>query len=747
MARHLDPLRSNRLTRIAIVALIGLLGAGILPQKAQAADLAEQAHSLRQVPADAAFYSSTLRLKEQWEIFTESKAFAKLMEIPFVQIAKMQITYQWQQQQAPPVAKFREYMQSDAGQDAIAVLSEMFSDEVFVYGGSDVAEMFKVLMELNSLNRTAAMEASAKGEGRHKVMFDRAMEILDKHSETFRVPTMVFGFRIKDKERAKRELSEVHSLLRNLLDEEQPELASHLQKDDIGGHEFLTLRLDGSMIPWDQIREEGKQFDDEQFEKIRGFVSKHKLVLALGVTDEFVLLSVGESTEHLEKMGKGAVIAEQPAIKRLEKHAGERLVSIEFASKTFIQSMGSAQQTIEDMAAAADAGLIQAKVSELHRKQIVDDIRKLDLARYMPQPGDKAGATFLTGRGYECYSYSDATRPMMDSSKPLSILSHVGGNPMVVVASRSKQNIKDYEDGIAWLKQTAKHIEEIAEEKAEPDDWAKYQEVRTRAIGLLERLDQANREHLYPALADGQGAFVLDFTAKSNQWFNKMPVSPKPLPMLEVATVAGVSDAERLRQAVTAYVDVAVDAYKIVREFHPEDVPDLKLPKAQVSEISGGGKLYSYPLPKKWGVDSQVAVNAGLTDKFVAVSTMPKTTERLVQEMTPEFSTSLKLDRPAAMVAHVQFAKLIESIRPWIDYGIDVATGKLKPPKDDSDEDSGEDKPEEPNPLTMQLGFVVPQIHQFLEVASALKNVTSITYEEGGVWVTHTETHIEDLKK
>jgi hypothetical protein len=746
MVRQHGNSRSRWLIRTAFVALAALAAANAALVSARAADLADQAHSLRKVPADAAFYTSSLRLKEQWDIFKASKAYAKLMEIPFVQIAKMQISYQWQQQQAPPVAKFRDYMQSDAGQDAIAVLKEMFSDEVFVYGGNDVAEAFKVVMELNSLNRTAAMEASAKGEERGQVMFERAMEILDKHSETLRVPTMVFGFRIKDKERAKRELGEVHSLLRNLLDEEQPDLASHLQKDDIGGHEFLTLRLDGTMIPWDQAREEAKDLDDEQFEKLKTFISKHKLVVALGVTDEFVLLSIGESSDHLEKLGKGAVIADQPSIKRLEKHAGERLASIEFVSKAFMESVGSAQKTIEDMAAAADVGLMQAKVSEEHRKLIVDDIRKLDLARYMPQPGDKAGATFLTGRGYECYSYSDSTQPMMDSSKPLGILNHVGGNPMVMVASRSKQNIKDYEDGVAWLKETVKHVEAVAEEKSKPEDWEKYQEVRKRAVMLFERLDQANREHLYPALADGQGAFVLDFTAKSKQWVNKMPKSPKDLPMLELAFIAGVSDAERLRQAVSAYIDAGVEAYKIVREIHPDDVPELKLPTAKVSEISGGGKLYSYPLPKKWGIDSQVAVNAGLTDKFVAVSTMPKTTERLLQEMTPEFDTSIKLDRPAAMVSHVEIAKLIDSIRPWIDYGIDVATGKLKPPKDDSDDEAGEDKPEEPNPATMQLGFIVPQIHQLLDVGTALRSVTSVTYEEGGVWVTHTETHIRDLK-
>jgi len=47
---------------------------------------------------------------------------------------------------------------------------------------------------------------------------DRVLEFLDKHSDKLKVPTMVVGFRIKDQARAKRELDEVHSLIRNLLD-------------------------------------------------------------------------------------------------------------------------------------------------------------------------------------------------------------------------------------------------------------------------------------------------------------------------------------------------------------------------------------------------------------------------------------------------------------------------------------------------------------------------------------------------
>ncbi|HVT27706.1 MAG TPA: hypothetical protein VHE81_06780 [Lacipirellulaceae bacterium] len=744
MTRQLESSRRVWLVQIATAALVlASLACGPLV-RAKAATLADQAHSLRKVPADAAFYSASLRLKEQWHIFKSSKAYAKLMEIPLVQFAKMQIEFQWQQSQEPRIAKFRDYIQSPAGQDGVAVLKEMFSDECFVYGGSDIVESMKLIMELNSLRRTAQLEAMAKGKSPEEVTTDRAFEILDKQSATFKLPTIVLGFRIKDQARAKRELDEVHSLIRNALDENQPELAAHLQREQIAGQNFLTLRLDGSMLPWDKVREAAKSLDDDQFAKLKAFIIKHKLVVALGVTDEFVLLSIGESSDHLEKLGKGPLIAGAPPIKRLEKHAEQRVVSIEYASKTITQAFGSPQETLNNLAAAADQALVAMKVSEEHRKQIADDIRSLNIAHYMPEPGNTSGVCFLTGRGYESYQYNDGHRPMMDSSKPLTILDHVGGNPMLLLASRSKQNIQDYERAVAWLKKTALHVEQIAEEKSDPDEWAKYQELRKRIVALLKRIDVANREDLYPALADGQGAFVLDVSAKSKQWFEKMPESPTPLPMLEMAFVAGVSDAALLRKGVAAYVDVARDAYKLIREINPNKLPGWKLPKANVSDIPGGGQLYTYPLPKKWGVDPQVAVNAGLTNKFVAISMMPKTTERLLGETKPSLDTSLKLDVPAAVVIHFQFSKLIDVVRPWIDYGVDVATGKLKRHK--KGDEAENEQPAEQNPVMLQMGFVVPQIHQFLDVASVFRSVTRVSYEEGGEWVTHSETHIQDLK-
>lgn len=750
---------SKRLRTLLVASTFALL-ASIVTVPACAADLAEQAHSLRKVPADSAFYSASLHMKEQWDAFLKSNAYGKLMQVPVLQLGKMQATFYWQQSTDPTITQLREYIDSPAGEDAVAVIQEMMSDEVFAYGGNDIIDWLKFAMEMNSAASriNIQVEDDDGGEPAPKATTEMFKKITDKFRSELSVPTFVMGFRIKDTDRAKRELDEIHSLLRNVLDENQPEIAAKIAREQVGGHEYLTLRLDGSMIPWDAIREENAEGDaseveEEQLRSLKEAISQKTLVVALGVSDEFVLFSVGASTDHLEKMGQGETMAQNPSIKRLEKHAGERIVSLAYMSKMVAQSLSSPQQTLDDLANGLEQAMVQADVDEEDRRTILEDIRALDLTRVMPEPSEMSAIGFLTPRGYEGFQYSVGKRPLLDSSKPLSILSHVGGSPLMVIASRSKDNLEAYVELVDWLKRIGGHAETIAEKKAEPEDWARYQEYRDRGVALLQRLDEVMREKLFPALADGQNALVLDTAAKSQQWFDKMPESLKPLPMLEVALVTSVTDADKLRTGVESLLDVARDGYKLMREIEPnEEFAEFELPAPVISEMTGGGKMYSYPLPKEWGVNSLVAVNAGLTDSVAAVSLMPQTTERLLQGIPVSINTSLPLDKPAATVVHIEFARMIESSRPWINYGMDVMTGKIKPKVEKSEvEEEGEEE-EEPAPrqppsaAMIQMGLFVPQFQQVLDVATALRSATSITYEEDGVWVTHSETHIEDLK-
>src|SRR4051812_165018 len=114
MTRQLPMRRCFSIVRMTLVVTATFAPAIVLQSAVRAADLADQAHSLRKVPADAVFYSASLRLKEQWDIFLGSKAYAKLMEIPLIQLGKMQAGFQWQQASQPAIVQVRDYIASPA---------------------------------------------------------------------------------------------------------------------------------------------------------------------------------------------------------------------------------------------------------------------------------------------------------------------------------------------------------------------------------------------------------------------------------------------------------------------------------------------------------------------------------------------------------------------------------------------------------------------------------------------------------
>ena len=83
-----------------------------------------------------------------------------------------------------------------------------------------------------------------------------------------------------------------------------------------------------------------------------------------------------------------------------------------------------------------------------------------------------------------------------------------------------------------------------------------------------------------------------------------------------------------------------------------------------------------------------------------------------------------------------------------VHFGGAIATGQVKLDDEEEAEFEGEDVEQSQEQATamMMAGIVLPQIHQFLDVAAALRSVSGVTYHEDGAWVTHGEIHIQDLE-
>jgi hypothetical protein len=184
---------------------------------------------------------------------------------------------------------------------------------------------------------------------------------------------------------------------------------------------------------------------------------------------------------------------------------------------------------------------------------------------------------------------------------------------------------------------------------------------------------------------------------------------------------------------------VLQEALKLLNEANPDEIPLVQLPAPEEKKLADGS-IYSFQFPGEWGVDSQMALNAGLTERLAAASLFPAFTEQLLKPAPVTIDTALDLNRPAAVVTHFQFAKMINALRPWIDYGFAAATGTLPT------EDGGEPDAAAQQAVMLQAGFILPQVNQLLDVLTAFRSYTSVTYREDGAWVTHVETHLKDLE-
>ena len=159
-------------------------------------------------------------------------------------------------------------------------------------------------------------------------------------------------------------------------------------------------------------------------------------------------------------------------------------------------------------------------------------------------------------------------------------------------------------------------------------------------------------------------------------------------------------------------------------ELMPDQVQPLQIPPPQ-SQVTDTGTIYSYPMPPVTGLDERIAPNAGLSENSLVLSLVPSATRRLLAENSLSTEDSLiKTDQPLAYAWQINKAEFIKMIRPWVQYGFDVAA-----------EEGAVDEELE------------SQVHTVLDVLSCFRNASGIAYYEDGVLVSHMREVMKDLEE
>lgn len=731
--------------RKCLLLAAALLPAFALPDSACAEDKKTDT-SLDLIPANAAFYGSMQRNREQLDAIAKSKTWTRITQLPFYQMGLSMLKQQYEQ--SDEFAAFRQWIAQEENRDLVDMLRDAVSTDLFCYAGGNWVDFADLMSQISNGSSFGQLTQVLKDpqlkdqKGLTYASIRGILRALARNPNKIKFPDLVVGFKIKDANKAEAQIKRLESLAEALA-ALQPIMQGRIKREKIGDNSFLTVSLDGDMVPWDQIDWQDIEEAAGEFEGVRKNLKKLKLTISLGVRHSYLLFALGSGTDGVAQFGSGGPrLTNRPELKPLLAAAGKRFTGISYGSKALAVQSSSKAEDIDNLVTVAGHALDAAGIPEQRRKAILKDVSALadDLKKNLTPPGASLSFSYLTSRGLEGYDYQYGEFPDRDSSQTLSLLDHVGGNPILAVAGRSKGTLPRYQMLSKWLKILYGHAEPLILERLGETEKKKYEELAKLILPLLKRLDSITGSMLLPSLADEQAGFVLDAKWKSKQWHPALPVGGKELPMPELAFLVGVSDRALLEKAMKSYGKLIEDALTLAKENAPPDSqpPFTKLPQPQVKTVTNG-TLYLWHLPQQWAIDRRVIPTAGLSEKVGLIALSAEHAERLLA------TTPLKLEggpladrkRPLAGASYFNWPGLIDALSPWLMFALEQAhleqalTG-------------GADKKDDAEAQKKQKQEIVRHVRAVLSALKAIRLATSATYIQEGALITHSEVVIRD---
>ena len=559
------------------------------------------------------------------------------------------------------------------------------------------------------------------------------MQALASQTDAIEVPELVIGLKVKDKNQAEQLLDRLEAELKDVL-AANPLFADRFKREKVAGHSYLTLSLDGGMVPWPQQVEEkirSLASSPADGDKLIEHLKKVKLVVSLGLRNEFLLLAIGPSTEVLTRLGGPAPLRSREELAPLAKFASRRITSVAYSSKILNQHFSPKKSDLDQLASLVKNMLPSLPVPAKLRDDLAKSTDDLagDLKSLVTEIGATTSVGCFTKTGMENVTYDWSDYPEMDCSKPLGLLKHVGGRPIAVLVARSTVDTGGYDLLVKWIRVADRYVEEYAVPQMPPDGREKFDQVMPGIKSLAARLDKTTRKLLLPALADGQSALVLDAKLTSRQFLKALPPTEQPLPMFEPAIVLGVSNAAKLKAAFAEYYDAADDFVEVIKAIdakdkHPEIPKDFKLPRPKVYNRPAG-TIYGYALPKEAGVDGKVMPNAGLSEHVAVLSLSGRHTDRLLTESDPVVAgIKLPVTRPFGTIAALDFAALVDAVTPWVDLAIEKSAAHSSP---------------------QDAEMIRLHTKTALQVLKCYRGTVSATSKEGKATVTRTLSEFRDI--
>ena len=749
------------------VVIAGVVAAIVGPPAALADAPAAGPAGVALVPHDAAFLSSSLRLRQQYDMLVGSNAYKAIMNLPAV---KRALDSYDEQRSTPgsPFSTFESFLELPDNKAAAELLADMVATDTFVYGEPSCVSFWKLVRTVMEAQQRAGLAAGREDMVVEEMPDDAAdddlkieafaadvdtrrgarvaLETLADNLDLLVVPDVIWGFKTTKRDVAVAQLDRLETLAASLL-EGDPDGATAVARRKIAGGEVLTFTVDGSRVPWADVERElaAAAGDDQRAEQVFDRLRDLDLVLAVGLVGDWVIVSLGDSADHLDKLaipGSGRKgLLDLPVFAPLRADAGRPLTAVSYVSESFAEAVADPEAGLDSMVAALD-GL--ETVEELPA-EAVDDIRGLakraagEYGRRLPQPGPWMGYSFLTDRGYEGYAWNWSRNQPFDGDRRLDLLEHVGGAPLAVLATRIKSDRAAFDAAVEIAAAAWQLGLRHGRPSMDDDERKSFDALAERLTPFAARLVTALREKVIASLADGQIALVLDAKGRAAKPQRRLPSSAEPLPIVEPGIVLPVADPKLFKDGLNDLFALADEFTEAVRELDPRAMPETyRIPEPDRAK-SDGGSVWSWALANA-GLDEQIRPAIGVGDEVVVLSLVPKQAGRMLAESGLETGTQLtKFDEPLAAAAAVDVAGLIDAARPWVVYltrygCVQQREGEVDPRRQLSADDE-----------TPEAKDALEHVAVILEALKSLRVAVAETSYREGALVTHWRNVIRDM--
>lgn len=778
---------------IAAACVAAGLASGVLASGSVLAADSLESSGVALIPDDVAFVSATLRLREQYDRLVSSNAWAAIRKLPFFVRAAEAVEEQ-KLQPGSPLSMLSTFLELPENEQAVSLLQDMVATDSFVYGESSWVPVAQLMKRLQQAQNAAGFLQMASGEasvggievdmldgielnqddgraGRDDDLGPRppkflpvrlqaeaaeklsaeelgqrlTIRTLAENAELIVVPDIVWGFKIGKREAADFQLRRIEVLVKGIT-QLNPAFAESLARRKVAGGEMVTftIKADPALVrtlPLGAGLESVQKDVDTIFERLE----KLQLVIGIGVIGDRVIISIGDSIDHLEKLarpadGRKGLLATKPFAPLLA-HKEKPITGISYVSEAMKKAMAPAASDIEELAglsdtiadladlpdgAAEEARRILAKVAESYGSRL-------------PVPGPSMSFAFFSEQGYEGYDWDWTRNLPFDGSKRLEILEHTGGAPLAAAAFRVKQDPAQFEDFVSWADMGWSFFRKYLLPKADDDVQEKFAEVDEHFSPLARRLVGILRTKILPALADGQIAFVIDGKSSTKRLHAALPAAAEPLPLVEPAIVLGLADPKLYKEGLNDLFGLADDLVDAVREIAPDSVPaEYRVPEPAKNKVEAG-TVWSFSLGRS-GLDEKVQPAIAVGDDVAVLSLVPKQAGRLLLESRLDTGSQLsKFDEPLARGATLDFAGLVDLIQPWVVYFVRYGCVQQREGVVDPETDLG------PDDETDQARDALVQSKTFFEAIKSLRAAVAETSVKSDALVTHWRNIIRDI--